>query len=825
MSVCGVDIGNLTSTVALARRRGVDVILNKESKRETPSMVNFDEKQRFMGTDASAKVMMNPKNTVSQLKRIIGRSFNEPDFAEEVKNLPFSVTPGPDNEPLINVTYLGQPAQFSPQRCLAMQMADLKLIAEADQGSKVTDVVVGVPAFFNEKQRRAMLDATRIAGFNCLRLMNETTATALAYGIFRTDLPEDNPQHVMFVDMGHASLQVCVVAFKKGQLKVLSQAFDRNFGGRDIDAAVFHHIAAEFKEKYGSKGVDVSQNARAAMRLNNEIEKVKKILSINPEAPLNVECLMNDVDCSTKLTREKLEELAVSTFDRFLTPIKTALADAGLRPDEISEVEVVGAASRTPCLVRTLEEFFGKQVARHLNATEAVSRGCALQCAMLSPAFRVREFDVQDVTPYSIAFRWDKVAAGADEGADDAAAGAADGNSVTSVLFPKGNVLPSEKMITFFRSEPFAVECLYADPSQLSAGIPQQISKFEIGKFPVPDGSDKAKLKVKVRLNLHGVVSLDSVQTVVEVEEADPAAAAAPTSENGDKMETDAASGAPAADAGGEAPMEADAGAAAAEAPKKKKKVRREDVAYNAATTGMNAADLQGAVEKEYDMAMTDRIQEETKDKKNELEAYIYSMRNKLCDTYTEYVTEGDKSSFNSKLDSMEDWLYEDGEDEAKGVYVQKIGELKAIGDPIEERYNEAASRPEVASNLQAVCKRFTEMATGSDAAYAHIEQGDKDKVTKECADALMWLQDKLAQQESNAKTAAPVVFTADINRKRETVERFCQPIMSKPKPAPPKEEPKPAATEEKPAAEGDAPMETEGGEAKEGMETANDLD
>ena len=151
MSVCGVDIGNLTSTVALARRRGVDVILNKESKRETPSMVNFDEKQRFMGTDASAKVMMNPKNTVSQLKRIIGRSFNEPDFAEEVKNLPFSVTPGPDNEPLINVTYLGQPAQFSPQRCLAMQMADLKLIAEADQGSKVTDVVVGVPAFFNEK--------------------------------------------------------------------------------------------------------------------------------------------------------------------------------------------------------------------------------------------------------------------------------------------------------------------------------------------------------------------------------------------------------------------------------------------------------------------------------------------------------------------------------------------------------------------------------------------------------------------------------------------------------------------------------------------------
>mmetsp|Transcript_779 Transcript_779/g.1729 ORF Transcript_779/g.1729 Transcript_779/m.1729 type:complete len:240 (-) Transcript_779:196-915(-) len=239
----------------------------------------------------------------------------------------------------------------------------------------------------------------------------------------------------------------------------------------------------------------------------------------------------------------------------------------------------------------------------------------------------------------------------------------------------------------------------------------------------------------------------------------------------------------------------------------------------------MNAADLQGAMEKEYDMAMTDRIQEETKDKKNELEAYIYSMRNKLCDTYTEYVTEGDKSSFNSKLDSMEDWLYEDGEDETKGVYVQKIGELKAIGDPIEERYNEAASRPEVASNLQAVCKRFTEMATGSDAAYAHIEQGDKDKVTKECADALMWLQDKLAQQESNAKTAAPVVFTADINRKRETVERFCQPIMSKPKPAPPKEEPKPAATEEKPAAEGDAPMETEGGEAKEGMETANDLD
>lgn len=824
MSCAGVDLGNLTSTVALARRRGVDVILNKESKRETPSMVNFDEKQRFMGTDASAKVMMAPKNTVSQIKRLIGRTFNEPDFAEEVKALPFSVTPDANGEPLINVTYRGEQCQFSPSRVLAMQLADLKLIAEADQGSKVTDVVIGVPAFFTEKQRRATLDAASIAGFNALRLMNETTATALAYGIFRTDLPEDTPQHVMFVDIGHASLQVCVVAFKKGQLKVLSQTFDRNFGGRGIDKVLFDHVAADFKERYGSKGVDVSQSARAALRLSNEIEKVKKILSINPEAPLNVECLMNDVDCSTKLTRDTLEELSASIFDRFMTPIKDAITGANLTPQDISEIEVVGAASRTPCLIRALEEFFGKSVSRHLNATEAVARGCALQCAMLSPAFRVREFDVQDVNAYSIALRWDKVATsgGGDEGMEDAAAGAsaADGNVVTSVVFPKGNVAPSDKMITFFRSEPFAVECLYADPSQLPAGVPSHISRFDIGKFALPEGAEKAKLKVKVRYNIHGIVALETVQTVVEVEEPDAAAAA----EGGEKMETDAS--APAADAGGEAPMEAE-GAAAAGGEKKKKKVKREDVSYSAVTASMPADVLRSAVEKEFDMAMQDRMMEETKDKKNEVEAYIYSMRNKLCDTYTEYVTEADRSSFESMLTTFEDWLYDEGEDETKGVYVAKLGELKAIGDPIEERYNEASARPTAASSLQATCKRFTEMATGSDAAYAHIEQGDKDKVTKECADALMWLQDKLTQQEQQAKTAAPVVFAADIDRKRETVERFCQPIMSKPKPAPPKAEPKPAEAAKEESMDADAPPPADGdAEAKpEGMDTANDLD
>ena len=208
MSCLGVDVGNDTSCVALARKRGIDVLLNKESKRETPAVANFDVKQRFLGTDGLGKMGLAPQNTVNQLKRLLGRKFSDPAVQADIAKLPFSVTEAPDGGCLVNVQFQNEPASFTPQQLMAMILVDLKLIAEAETGIPPVDCVLSVPEYYGEAERYAMLNAAQIAGLNCLRLINETTATALAYGIYKTDLPETDPVHVVFVDVGHSSVQV-----------------------------------------------------------------------------------------------------------------------------------------------------------------------------------------------------------------------------------------------------------------------------------------------------------------------------------------------------------------------------------------------------------------------------------------------------------------------------------------------------------------------------------------------------------------------------------------------------------------------------------------
>ncbi|XP_023759094.2 heat shock 70 kDa protein 15-like [Lactuca sativa] len=209
MSVVGFDLGNESCVVAVARQRGIDVVLNDESKRETPALVCFGDKQRFLGTAGAATSMMNPKNTISQIKRLIGRPFSDPELQQDLKALPFSITEGPDGFPLINARYLGETKSFTPTQFMGMVFSNMKTIAEKNLNAAVVDCCIGVPIYFTDLQRRAVMDAATIASLHPLRLMHETTATALAYGIYKNDLPENEQLNVAFIDIGHASMQVC----------------------------------------------------------------------------------------------------------------------------------------------------------------------------------------------------------------------------------------------------------------------------------------------------------------------------------------------------------------------------------------------------------------------------------------------------------------------------------------------------------------------------------------------------------------------------------------------------------------------------------------
>ncbi|KAI8529532.1 hypothetical protein RHMOL_Rhmol12G0232100 [Rhododendron molle] len=621
MSVVGFDLGNESCVVAVARQRGIDVVLNDESKGETPAIVCFGEKQRFLGTAGAASSMMNPKNTISQIKRLIGRQFSHPELQRDLKALPFTVTEGPDGFPLIHAWYLGESRTFTPTQLLAMVLSDMKSMAYKNLNAAVVDCCIGIPVYFTNLQRRAVLDAATIAGLHPLRLLHETTATALAYGIYKTDLQENDQLNVAFVDIGHASMQVCIAGFKEGQLKILAHSFDRSLGGRDFDEALFQYFAANFKVLYK---IDVYQNARACLRLRTACEKLKRVLSANPEAPLNIECLMEEKDVKGFITRENFEKISIPILERVRKPLEKALSEAGLTVENIHSVEVVGSGSRVPAIIRILTEFFRKEPRRTMNSSECVAKGCALECATLSSTFEVQKFQVNESFPFPIAFSWKGAAPGAQNGVAN--------DRISAIGFPKGNEIPGIKTLTLYKSGTFTVDVQYADTSELQA--PAKISSYTIGPFQSTQ-SERVKVNVQVRLNLHGIVLIDSATTYEEANKA------------------------------------------------KKTNIPVVEHIYG----GMCPADVQKAIEEEFEMAFQDRIMKETQDKKNAVEAYVYDMRNKLHGIYQEFVTDPERKGLTAKLQEVENWLYEDGENKTKGVYVAKLEELKKQGDPIEERY------------------------------------------------------------------------------------------------------------------------------------------
>ncbi|XP_061338534.1 heat shock 70 kDa protein 15 isoform X1 [Gastrolobium bilobum] len=796
MSVVGFDFGNESCIVAVARQRGIDVVLNDESKRETPAIVCFGDKQRFIGTAGAASTMMNPKNSISQIKRLIGKQFADPELQRDLKSLPFVVTEGPDGYPLIHARYLGEAKTFTPTQVLGMMFSNLKEIAQKNLNAAVVDCCIGIPVYFTDIQRRAVVDAATIAGLHPLRLFHETTATALAYGIYKTDLPENDQLNVAFVDIGHASMQVCIAGFKKGQLKVLSHQYDRSLGGRDFDEVLFHHFAAKFKEEYK---IDVFQNARACLRLRAACEKLKKMLSANPEAPLNIECLMDEKDVRGFIKRDEFEQLSLPILERVKGPLEKALAEAGLTIENVHMVEVVGSGSRVPAINKILTEFFKKEPRRTMNASECVARGCALQCAILSPTFKVREFQVNESFPFSISLSWKGSGPDAQDSGPD--------NKLSTIVFPKGNPIPSVKALTFYRSGTFSVDVQYDDVSDLQT--PVKISTYTIGPFQSTK-SEKAKVRVKVRLDLHGIVSVVSAilleeeeievpvskesageSAKMETDEA-PAEAAAPPSSNDNDVnmqDAKATAEAPGAENGipetGDKPMQMDTDTQVVEASKKK--VKKTDIPVAEVIYGaMAPLDVQKAVEKEFEMALQDRVMEETKDKKNAVEAYVYDMRNKLNNKYQEFVIASDRENLTAKLQEVEDWLYEEGEDETKGVYVAKLEELKKQGDPIEERYKDYMERGTIIDQLIYCVNSYREAAMSNDPKFDHIDINEKQKVLNECVEAENWLREKKQQQDSLPKYATPVLLSTEIRKKAEAVDRFCKPIMMKPRPAKP---------------------------------------
>jgi heat shock protein 4 len=586
-------------------------------------MVGFGPKSRYIGEAAKTQEISNLKNTISSLKRLAGRTINDPEVAIEQQ---FITAPLVDVNGQVGaeVTYRGEKQKFSAVQLIAMYFGKIRDTASKELKLPVSDVVIGCPPWFTDSQRRAILDAAEIANLKLLRLINDNTAIALGYGITKSDLPEGDakPRRVCFVDVGYSDYTVSIVEFRKGELAVKATTFDRHFGGRNFDKALVDHFAAEFKEKFK---IDIYTNPKATTRVAAAAEKVKKILSANAQAPLSIESLMEDKDVRAMLKREEFEEMVKPLLDRVTVPLEQALAEAKLKVEDIDAIEMVGGCTRVPAIKERIAKFFnGKTLSYTLNQDEAIARGCAFSCAVLSPVFRVRDFSVHDIVTYPIEFTWEQSPDIPDE-------------DTSLTVFNKGNVMPSTKILTFYRKQPFDLEARYAKPELLPGKVNPWIGRFSVKGVKADEKDDFMVCKLKARLNLHGILNLESGYYVedVEVEEPEPE-----PKKDGDAMDTDQANG-------------------SAEQPKPKmrkvkKQVRKGELQLVAGTSSLDDATKAQAAEAENAMFMEDKLVTDTEDKKNELEAYIYEIRGKIDDLYAEFASEEEKVRIKDKLEKTE---------------------------------------------------------------------------------------------------------------------------------------------------------------------------
>jgi len=377
----------------------VQIIANEQGNRTTPSYVAFTENERLIGEAAKNQVERNPENTVFDAKRLIGRKFDEKVVQQDMKLWPFKVVEGPDKKPMIVIKFKGKEERFYAEQISSMVLTKMKEIAEDYMGKKIKDAVITVPAYFNDSQRQATKDAGAIAGLNVLRIINEPTAAAIAYGLDKNPTSEKN---ILIFDLGGGTFDVSLLTIENGLFEVKATSGDTHLGGEDFDNRLVEHCVAHFLKQ---TGLDIRSDNRAIRRLRTQCEKAKRMLSASNQATIDVDALKGGEEFNLTINRAKFEELCMDYFRKCLGPVESVLKDSGLSKNQINEVVLVGGSTRIPKVQQLLKEFFNnKELNKSINPDEAVAYGAAVQAAILTKqgGEKLQELLLLDVTPLSL---------------------------------------------------------------------------------------------------------------------------------------------------------------------------------------------------------------------------------------------------------------------------------------------------------------------------------------------------------------------------------------------------------------------------------------
>uniref|UniRef100_A0A4W6DEY3 Hypoxia up-regulated protein 1 n=1 Tax=Lates calcarifer TaxID=8187 RepID=A0A4W6DEY3_LATCA len=796
VAVMSVDLGSEWMKMAIVKP-GVpmEIVLNKESRRKTPTVVCLKENERLFGDSALGVSVKNPKTVYRHLQSLLGKKHNNIQVALYQRRFPEHQL---QEDPVRGTVYFknSEEMQYTPEELLGMMLNYSRGLAQDFAEQPIKDAVITVPAFFNQAERRAVLQAAQMSGLKVLQLINDNTAVALNYGVFRRKDIDSTAKNVMFYDMGSGSTTATIVTYQtvksketgtQPQLQIRGVGFDRGLGGFEMDLRLRDHLAKLFNEQKKSKK-DVRENHRAMAKLLKEAQRLKTVLSANVEFMAQVEGLMDDIDFKAKVTRTEFEELCADLFERVPRPVQEALTAAEMKLDEIEQVILVGGSTRVPKVQEVLLKAVGKEeLGKNINADEAAAMGAVYQAAALSKAFKVKPFMVRDAAVFPIQVEFTRETE--EEGVKTV-------KHNKRILFQRMAPYPQRKVITFNRyNDDFAFDINYGDLSFLSQDDLSVFGSLNLttvklsgvgSSFQKHTNAESKGIKAHFNMDESGVLLLDRVSStfpLVQLASIDlvlKVTISLLVKEEKDREKSGNA--------------EAEKDVEKKTKPQKKTKIS-EDITVQLVINDIfdpTEDDLKRVyIFRLQDLTNRDLAKQEREKTLNSLEAFVFETQDKLYqEDYQLVVSEEEKEQISAKLSEASEWLDEDGYTATTKQLREKLSQLKSLCKDMFFRVEERRKWPDRLAALESMLNtssfflRSAKLIPEDDQIFTEVELNMLEKVINE---TMTWKNETVAEQEKRSPRERPILLSKDIESKLALLDREVNYLLNKAKFAKPK--------------------------------------